>query len=378
MNVDLNRVHRSKIAIRAFDGSRRDVNGEIDLLIDVGPCSFSVTFQVLDISNAFSLLLGRPWIHSANTVPSSLHQNVRNDENLPFHSFETITVIRDYGKVGPTRADRMIGKILMRHNYVPGTGLGAYGQGISRPIEVEEYKYRRGLGFRPSCHEIIEARCGRHLRHLATHYGKANRGLLVPPLSHFFPGPPHIVEDTLDGPSSDSADAPDALPAVYTVTEEIPSGVHIRLAEENEELNNWTSVPRYLDVIADVLHSNPNLRHVDLNPSEERLGEPGPIYFGEGLDEDNRVLEIEESLCCFEDRQLTSVEPTEEINVGIEDEPRTLKIGTGLDPTQRARMIDFLTSNCDDSESAFSSASKKRSSNRSTPVSSKSATTPNG
>ncbi|PKI40457.1 hypothetical protein CRG98_039149, partial [Punica granatum] len=91
------------------------------------------------------------------------------------------------------------------------------------------------------------------------------------------------------------------------------------------------------------LHSNPNLRHVDLNPLEECLGEPGPIYFGEGLDEDSQVPEIEESLHRLEGRQLTSVEPTEEINVGTEDEPRTLKIGTGLDPTQQARMIDFLT-----------------------------------
>ncbi|PKI61752.1 hypothetical protein CRG98_017864 [Punica granatum] len=44
--------------VRAFDDSRREVNGEIDLLIDVGPCSFNITFQVLDIPNAFSLLLG--------------------------------------------------------------------------------------------------------------------------------------------------------------------------------------------------------------------------------------------------------------------------------------------------------------------------------
>ncbi|PKI73181.1 hypothetical protein CRG98_006427 [Punica granatum] len=73
MNVDLNRVRPSKTAVRAFDGSRREVNGEIDLLIDVGPCSFSITFQVLDIPNAFSLLLGRPWLHSASAVPSSLH-----------------------------------------------------------------------------------------------------------------------------------------------------------------------------------------------------------------------------------------------------------------------------------------------------------------
>ncbi|OWM72656.1 hypothetical protein CDL15_Pgr027192 [Punica granatum] len=184
---------------------------------------------------------------------------------------------------------------------------------------------------------------GNHLHRLAAYYGRLNRGIQVPPLSHFFPGPPHIIGSTLDGPSSDSDDAPAALPAVYAVTEEIPSGVHIRLAQENEELDNWTSVPHYSAVITDVLHSNPNLRHVDSNPLEECLGEPGPIYFGEGLDEDSQVPEIEESLHRLEDRHLTSLEPTEEINVGTENEPRTLKIETGLDPTQQARMIDFLT-----------------------------------
>ncbi|PKI68467.1 hypothetical protein CRG98_011156, partial [Punica granatum] len=213
MNVDLNQVRPSKTAVRAFDGSRREVNGEIDLLIDVGPCSFSITFQI-----------------------------------------------------EPSRADRMIGKVLLRSNYVPSIGLGARGQGISHPIEIEEYKHRRGLGFRPSCHEIIKARRGHHLHRLAAHYGRLNRGIPVPPLS-----------------------------PVYAVTEEIPSGVHIHLARENEELDNWTSVPRYSAVTADVLHSNPNPRHFDSNLFQEHL-----------------------------------------------EEPRTLKIGTALDPAQRARMIDFL------------------------------------
>ncbi|PKI57286.1 hypothetical protein CRG98_022325 [Punica granatum] len=281
MNVDLNRVRQSKIAIRAFDGSRREVNGEIDLLIDIGPCSFSVTFQVHDIPNAFSLLLGRPWIHSAGAVPSSLHQKLKfieeglitvkgeedyaiykqmavpyfsvgNDENLPFHSFQTISVIRDYEEIGPSRADRMIGKVLLCHNYIPGTGLGAREQGINCLIEVEEYKNRRGLGFRPSYHEIMEARRSNHLHRLAVHHGRLNRGIQVPPLSHFFPGPPHIIGSTLDGPSSDFDDAPATPPAMYAFTEEIPSGVYIRLAQENEELDNWTSIPRYSAMIADV------------------------------------------------------------------------------------------------------------------------------
>ncbi|PKI72720.1 hypothetical protein CRG98_006878 [Punica granatum] len=228
MNVDLNRVRPSKTAVRAFDGSRREVNGEIDLLIDVGPCSFSITFQVLDIPNAFSLLLGRPWIHSAGAVPSFLHQR------LKFIVEEKLITV------------------LLCNNYVPDTGLGARGQGISRPIEIEEYKYRRGLGFRPSCHEINEARRGHHLHRLAAHYGRLNRGIPVPPLSRFFPGPSHIIGATLDDPSSNSDDTPATPSAVYAVIEEIPSGVHIRLAQENEELDNWTSVPCYSAVIADV------------------------------------------------------------------------------------------------------------------------------
>ncbi|PKI58006.1 hypothetical protein CRG98_021586 [Punica granatum] len=169
---------------------------------------------------------------------------------------------------------------------------------------------------------IIEARRGKHLHCLVARYGKINRGIPIHPLSYFFPGPPHIVGGTLDGSSSDSDSEPVDLPNICAVTEETIPGAYIRLAQENEELNNWTSVPRY---------------------SAELLEESRPIYFGEGLDEDGRVPEIEESLRRLKNRQVTSVEPTEEINVGTEKEPHILKIGTDLNPTQRARIIEFLT-----------------------------------
>ncbi|PKI40011.1 hypothetical protein CRG98_039581, partial [Punica granatum] len=81
----------------------------------------------------------------------------------------------------------------------------------------------------------------------------------------------------------------------------------------------------------------------DSNSSETRLGKSLPLYFGEGLDEDSCVPEIEESLHHLEHHQLTSVEPTEKINIGTAEEPRTLRIETGLDPAQKSRMIDFLT-----------------------------------
>ncbi|PKI78377.1 hypothetical protein CRG98_001198 [Punica granatum] len=146
-----------------------------------------------------------------------------------------------------------------------------------------------------------------------------------------------------DDLSSDVVEAFLALLSIYAVTEETSSGVHIRPAREDEELTNWTAVPLYSAMVADVLQSNPNHRYNDSNPSETHLGKSLPVYFGEGLDEDGRVPEIEESLHRLENHQLTSVEPIEEIDIGTAEEPCILRIGTDLQPTQSSQMIDFLT-----------------------------------
>ena len=67
----------SSMVVRAFDGSRWDVRGEIDLPIQIGPHTCQITFQVMDINSAYSCLLGRPWIHSVGVVPSTLHQRLK-------------------------------------------------------------------------------------------------------------------------------------------------------------------------------------------------------------------------------------------------------------------------------------------------------------
>ena len=43
----------------------------------IGPVRYSILFQVLRIQSSFNLLLGRPWIHEAGAIPSSLHQKVK-------------------------------------------------------------------------------------------------------------------------------------------------------------------------------------------------------------------------------------------------------------------------------------------------------------
>ncbi|KAF1863202.1 hypothetical protein Lal_00042506 [Lupinus albus] len=40
----------SSTVVKAFDGARRDVVGEIELPIKIGPCIFKVLFQVMDIN----------------------------------------------------------------------------------------------------------------------------------------------------------------------------------------------------------------------------------------------------------------------------------------------------------------------------------------
>ncbi|RDY10265.1 hypothetical protein CR513_05249, partial [Mucuna pruriens] len=63
----------SPVVVRAFDGSRRDVMGEVTLPIYIGPTLLNFAFQVMDIRPAYNCLLGSPWIHGARVVPSSLH-----------------------------------------------------------------------------------------------------------------------------------------------------------------------------------------------------------------------------------------------------------------------------------------------------------------
>ncbi|PKI49847.1 hypothetical protein CRG98_029758 [Punica granatum] len=232
-----------------YNDSGGEMNGEIDLLID--KLKFFVEGKLITINGEEDYV-----VYKETVVP---YISIGEDQNLPFYSFDTVSVIRDYGEVGPSRADRMIGKVLLKNDYVPETGLGARAQGILRPIEVEEYRNKRGLSFRPSCHEIVQARRGKHLYRLTAHCGKLFRGIPVPPLWQFFPTPPQIIGGTSNSPITESDDFPSdaieaflALPAIYAVIEETSSKVHICPTREDEELNNWTAVPLYSAMVVDV------------------------------------------------------------------------------------------------------------------------------
>ena len=77
LRFDLGKLKQNQVNVRAFDGVQRDTLGAVNLTLQMGPTEFDAKFQVLDIDTSYNLLLGRPFIHMAGAVPSTLHQMMK-------------------------------------------------------------------------------------------------------------------------------------------------------------------------------------------------------------------------------------------------------------------------------------------------------------
>jgi len=77
LKIGTERIHINNVCVRGFDGGGKDSVGDIMLNLSIGPVEFTMEFQVLDVAVSYNLLLGRPWIHAAKAIPSSLHQMVK-------------------------------------------------------------------------------------------------------------------------------------------------------------------------------------------------------------------------------------------------------------------------------------------------------------
>jgi hypothetical protein len=98
MHVDTSYMKPTTMTARAFDGSPRLIIGNIDIELVIGPQPFQVTLQVMDIHPLYSMLLGRPWIHVARAVASSLHQRVKfiiNENLVTVKAEEALTMVRN-------------------------------------------------------------------------------------------------------------------------------------------------------------------------------------------------------------------------------------------------------------------------------------------
>jgi hypothetical protein len=78
------------IIIKAYDNLERTSEGTIILPIHVGPVIQETLCHVVDLDLPYNILLGRPWIHSMQAVPSTYHQCIK----FPYHGAE-ITIRAD-------------------------------------------------------------------------------------------------------------------------------------------------------------------------------------------------------------------------------------------------------------------------------------------
>ncbi|XP_028184580.1 uncharacterized protein LOC114371309 [Glycine soja] len=174
----------SSMVVRAFDGSRRDVRGEIDLPIQIGPHVYQITFQVMDINPTYSYLLGWPWIHSVRLVALTLHQKLKfvmegqliivsreedilvsypsstpyveaEEESLET-SFQALEVMSNAYVESPSvqlhssGAALMMARVMLGHRYEPRMGLGRNKNGIASLVKFTKNHRRFGLGYKPT------------------------------------------------------------------------------------------------------------------------------------------------------------------------------------------------------------------------------------
>lgn len=74
LGIHIRKVKEIHVRVRSFNGSHKEVIGEIFLAFQVKHIEFSMLIQLMDIPSSYNTLLGRSQIHMEREVPSTLHQ----------------------------------------------------------------------------------------------------------------------------------------------------------------------------------------------------------------------------------------------------------------------------------------------------------------
>ncbi|KAL2340330.1 hypothetical protein Fmac_008270 [Flemingia macrophylla] len=165
----------SNTIVRAFDGSKREVVGEINLPIQIGPIIFNVEFQVMDITPAYSCLLGRPWIHDAKAVPLTLHQKVKfvvgdkmvtvqakddmlisKPSTLPYVDAAEEAIETSFQALEIASMEnfpynmKKVAHMLIKNGYYSGQGLSKDSHGINELPIIKDNPMKQGLRYDPT------------------------------------------------------------------------------------------------------------------------------------------------------------------------------------------------------------------------------------
>ncbi|PON40982.1 hypothetical protein PanWU01x14_293120 [Parasponia andersonii] len=77
MQIDESKIAKVQSVLVGFSGKQSAAMEKISLPIYVNGVKKIVRFLVTDCSSAYNVILGRPWIHAMQVVPSTFHQVIR-------------------------------------------------------------------------------------------------------------------------------------------------------------------------------------------------------------------------------------------------------------------------------------------------------------
>ncbi|MHC6131836.1 retropepsin-like aspartic protease, partial [Serratia marcescens] len=99
LSLSIKHLNRERISIRGFNSSVQMSLGTIVLPVCIGLLDSEAKFHIIDVDTSYKVLLGRPWLHQYEIIPSTFHQCIKfrlNDQEHtvygdkhPFKSYES-------------------------------------------------------------------------------------------------------------------------------------------------------------------------------------------------------------------------------------------------------------------------------------------------
>ncbi|GKV17025.1 hypothetical protein SLEP1_g27583 [Rubroshorea leprosula] len=346
--------------VYAFDGTRKEVDGEIELPVNIGPYTFDLTFQVMNIELAFNMLLGRPWIHMAGAVPSTLHQKLKyivgnslvmvngekdyaihkatsvpyvevdsQNQEATYHSMEFVsTIYVAEGTVLRTpdlsRVSKGVAKVMLENHFEVGKGLGIGLQGIEEPIEVIDTSMGFGLGYKPTRKDWLWMRTRKAKRRRAKLEGREpnEEQLHIPHIRVKFPKLVEVVCGYDTKPMDETLKKEnlriDWVPIAYK------DEVIVEDALDDEDMGTF-----------DLFKSFASTNDDGLNTSLEKLS---ICVIDKERDDDKVILPTQEE----ELKLQPNLSEVETVNLGTNEDKKEIKINGQLHLDKRKALVDLL------------------------------------
>ncbi|XP_070029565.1 uncharacterized protein [Nicotiana sylvestris] len=340
MKINTDRIRPNNVHIWAFDGSTRDTIGEINLTMTIRPVDFEIVFQVVDMVTSYNFLLGRPWIHTARAVPSTLHQMLKFEhdrQEIIVHWEDESSIYKD-PLIPYIEAKEGCESIVYQAFEVVVVDHVEEGNPILHPrlsatsVMVPAVMLRQG--FRPTQADKNKAK-----------HRKKHGWVLQQPIPYIFYTfvKPRLQEGQNSSVHANIDEICHGLNQMFSKVNMIQAGegtnhADMQLIDPDTMLTNWEATPLLTRKESWVVIQTSQIHAPDL----KKLSNIEIMHQEVDYDEDEVVEEIKRELEQFENKPKLNLNETEPINIGSHEEGRETKISIHTEQKTRDTLIQLL------------------------------------